>query len=158
VALDSHFFLKKILEHQKKNMIVVLWFWLCVLNLDFYNVQVNMTKDEVLAWPLPRINLFDWKNWSQLKSWKKRRQKNYIAQVQLHTSRIKSLFGILLLSWRFDNSTNVPHDAHVLGAKHHVLFFYIHLKWIHQLQLHIPIHMPRATWSKWSTWLSKWKG
>jgi len=24
----------------------------------------------------------------------------------------------------FVGSTNVPHDAHVLGAKHHVIFFY----------------------------------
>jgi hypothetical protein len=27
------------------------------------------------------------------------------------------------------DSTNVPHDTHVLGVKHH--FFLIHLKWIH---------------------------
>jgi hypothetical protein len=40
----------------------------------------------------------------------------------------------------FVGSTNVPHDAHVLGAKHHVVFL-IHLKWIHQPKLHIPSHM-----------------
>jgi hypothetical protein len=42
----------------------------------------------------------------------------------------------------FVGSTNVLHDAHVLGAKHRVTFF-IHLKWIHQPKLHIPSHMFR---------------
>jgi len=49
----------------------------------------------VLAWQLLNIKLFGWKIWSQLKNWKKRRQRHYVAQIQLHTSKIKSLFGII---------------------------------------------------------------
>jgi hypothetical protein len=39
------------------------------------------------------------------------------------------LFWGLFYGTRFIDSTNVPHDTHVLGVKHH--FCLIHLKWIH---------------------------
>jgi hypothetical protein len=46
-----------------------------------------------------------------------------------YISRIESFIGIYC-TVKFVGSIDVPHDTHVFGAKH---FFFVRLKWIHQL-------------------------
>jgi len=87
----------------------------------------SMTKAKVVVWPLNKIHFLGLRNFTSTLATSQKLEENKVTRQ--HSTNVptypksNSILGFFCGS-RFVDSIDVPHDAHVLQAKHLVTFYY----------------------------------